>query len=537
MSETGASNNVSGPPPITIAKQFIKQYYPILTLSPQKLQHFYHPTDSYLSYTIRPEDCEGANAGGSGKQGRLFDDARTAGIWNFCRGAKMDLASGFIDAQKTHDGGVIIVIYGEMTLRNDWAAERPGETEGETDLAVANNGFDYESFQRKFIHTFVLARGSGAKKNLYVSNDIFRFVDLEQKEEEAPEEEVVAELMAPSEEEAAEVEEAPVAAVLAAVLPDPPVLSTPTNAVVEVDPAPEITEDEIEDPDEPEVEDAIEGEPEAEPPTEEDAEPVMEEQETAVTEDVPPVAPREQIVVELENAVAAPAPPSSWASLVAGSKSAWGAKPVEDGSVTKPKPAIEAKPAAAPTTEKASDAKKASNVRTKIPTSSSVSNKAGPSSQKREGKQGIPAGHSNVATSVYIRNVPVGTKEEHLSQLFIKLFPGQKIVHVAVYASRGFAFVEFANKDCVENVLGGSTIKKLECPWQEDVVLEIEGKKTERHHANSNNSNAHKSNSNAGGAGGNRFKGGPKQYREESGEDGNKGRSGSRGRFENKRKD
>jgi len=469
----------AGPTPISIARQFIKQYYPILTLSQNKLHHFYHPTRSYLSYTTSHDDCE------DGTNGRArFDEVLRKGKLIFCRQAKMDLASGFIDAQKTHDGGVLIVIFGEMVLRKDWenSVDDFSSLLDETDPAVASAKYEYENFKRKFLHTFILSRGdSGSKKNLYVSNDVFRFLNLERSVGGTVEDvqgRGVAKcdsVSVDSRKDAADAVSGDEATITPQAHSKSSSLQTKTlteGAFIE----PSTDTDKVEGAGVPNT-------------TIQDQSCGVHSRDNSLSavevgglEDRSDDEEDNQLTVSESAAVKKSSGPSSWASLVAGSSIPLWRKSEEThfstikiaSEVVKGIPVIAEKP----------NGKKSPKNFSKPRLNDSQAVRPPSAPVKRDGGKGIPSSHSNIATSVYIRNIPSNTKEENLSQLFGKMFPKQKIMHIAVYASRGFAFVEFANKDCVSAVMGGVPVKKVSCPWAENVVMEIEGKKTERFHSN-----------------------------------------------------
>jgi hypothetical protein len=474
----------AAPPPILIAKQFIKHYYPILTQSPQHLHKFYHPKESSLTYIITPEDTAANDT-----SGLVWEDIKSK--LNFCEGARMDLTSGFIDAQQTYDGGVLVVILGEMTLKKP-------------------NSDDYEDFKRKFVHTLLLKGSSSghAKRKFFVSNDIFRFLDLEQTQvSNGPE----------VDGSFAEVETLKEA-----------VEAVEEETALEVGEEHEITittkmHDEQPQPSELDVQKTVD---KGETPEEElsAVKTIFQQTELPIrtghtTESFstsqPEILPvdheqRQQRKAPRTSKEKAASKISSWASLVAGMNLASVEEPVTKTTTStrgsrgssSSSPSVEAA-GAIPTTAAATTTDTSADAFTPVPhtTTSSKKTSSGAkttaaSTQPSTGKnladsktfakrQGIPSTYSNTATSVYVRNVPNSTTREDLAQLFQKLYPSQSIVHIAVYASRGFAFVEFSNKEAVQAILGGETVKQIRCTWgtADGVLLEIEGKKTERHHA------------------------------------------------------
>lgn len=475
----------AAPPPILIAKQFIKHYYPILTQSPQHLHKFYHPKESSLTYIITPEDTAANDTAGL-----VWEDIKSK--LNFCEGARMDLTSGFIDAQKTYDGGVLVVILGEMTLKKP-------------------NSDDYEDFKRKFVHTLLLKGSSSghAKRKFFVSNDIFRFLDLEQTQvSNGPEvdgsfaevETLKEAVEAVEEATALEVEE------------EHEITTTKTRHDEQPQPFSDLDVQKILN--------------KVETPEEElsTAKTIFQPTELPVrtihpiesfSTSQPEILPvdheqRQQRKVPRTSKEKAASKISSWASLVAGMNLASVEETVNKTTTTtrgprgssSSSPSVEAA-GAIPTTAAPTTADTSVDAFTPVPHTTTSSKKTSTSAkptatstQPSTGKnladsktfakrQGIPSTYSNTATSVYVRNVPNSTTREDLAQLFQKLYPSQSIVHIAVYASRGFAFVEFSNKEAVQAILGGETVKQIRCTWgtADGVLLEIEGKKTERHHA------------------------------------------------------
>jgi hypothetical protein len=497
--QQGATTTAATPPPILIAKQFIKHYYPILTQSPQHLHKFYHPKESSLTYIITPEDTAANDT-----SGLVWEDIKSK--LDFCEGARMDLTSGFIDAQKTYDGGVLVVILGEMTLKKP-------------------NSDDYEDFKRKFVHTLLLKGSSSghAKKKFFVSNDIFRFLDLEQSQvSNGPEVEgSVAEVETLK--EAAVVEEELEETTAVGVEEEHVITATTTMHEVQPQPISELDDDvqkivdkmettEEEAPS-PAVKDLFQ-------PTELPGSTNPIESFSTSQPEILPVdhEQRQQRKVPRSSKEKAASKISSWASLVAGMNLASVEEPITKTTTTtttttstrgsrgssSSSPSVEASgaipttTAAAATTDTSSvDAftpvphtttsskKTSSSAKTSATSSQASTSKNLADSKTFAKRQGIPSTYSNTATSVYVRNVPNSTTREDLAQLFHKLYPSQSIVHIAVYASRGFAFIEFSNKEAVQAILGGETVKQIRCTWgaADGVLLEIEGKKTERHHA------------------------------------------------------
>ena len=410
----GVSPLTTVPSPILIAKQFIKHYYPIFTQSPEHLHKFYHPKESSLTYILSLEDASEDSG-----NGLVWEDIKEK--LEFCRGARLDLTSGFIDAQKTYDGGVLVVVLGDITLKK-------------------KDEDDYENVQRKFVHTLLLRRSSKGKQTFFVSNDVFRFLDLQQQEpgeefHDSPKEEGKEEEEVASEEEVELPVEVPVQEKKEEVSTTTKVIHEEQPSISTADKQPMEKETELK----PFLDDII-----------------VEQQQQ-----------QKQQRTSRRSVEKNTSKMNSWASLVVA------------GVNLSEEPATTTTTTTTLTTKSSSSAgKKQASTKTKT-TSAIKDTKTSAAIVKR---QGIPSTYSNIATSVYVRNVPTNTTREDLFQLFRELYPSQNIVHIAVYASRGFAFVEFDCKEAVQAILGGEVVKKIKCTWEEDVLLEMEGKKTERFH-------------------------------------------------------
>eukprot|EP00591_Stephanopyxis_turris_P009481 CAMPEP_0195522006 /NCGR_PEP_ID=MMETSP0794_2-20130614/19858_1 /TAXON_ID=515487 /ORGANISM="Stephanopyxis turris, Strain CCMP 815" /LENGTH=623 /DNA_ID=CAMNT_0040651677 /DNA_START=242 /DNA_END=2110 /DNA_ORIENTATION=- len=580
---TAASSTAPTPNPLVIAKWFIKQFYPIFTLSPHQVPKFYHPT-SQLSYTT-PLSENTIKVGNVGT-GEILE------VMDFCRGAKMDLTSGFIDAQMTVDGGVLIIVLGEMTLRKQWDEGSKRTNDREEKYTVV----EYEEGARKFVHTFVLTRGTEKKRNFYVSNDVFRFLsldlDLEEEEgaveiEEEEQEVRVRQSSAPViEEVGVEVK----ATIVEEVSVDAPEDVSSTDATASVEQEVEV-EVKVED-SEPTVSVARDFNPD--PAVEESKEGVVASY-VVPTADIEPavnstlssdllVLNREKVghtdgnalknasqfpsgasigsvstlstvnttrqILPSTTSTAAdqvsgqktptaasataeakisPLPASSkmnsWASLVAGTGSntagafSWGNmndipsgtsiittdatagcgtagvnKPPQDVPQTingpnrngsKNRNGTTAPQAQSESTDKKPKASEEGDTTTATKVQTPASERQTPSTfnkPKQQSKQPTNP-NSNTSCSVYIRNIPSSTTEQQISELISQKYPF-KIIHVALYASRGFAFVEFANAEAAQGVMAKNQKIKISCPWSEGTILEVEKKNTERYHGN-----------------------------------------------------
>uniref|UniRef100_A0A7S1FYQ3 NTF2 domain-containing protein n=1 Tax=Corethron hystrix TaxID=216773 RepID=A0A7S1FYQ3_9STRA len=123
--------------------RFIVKYYQTLTKEPANLHKFYKNVSQFThgigSTLVEP-------VVGSDEIRSTFSSLRLSD-------AQVDLEDGSLDAQDSKEGGVLIVVTGKITL------------------------MDVQEFAypRHFVHTFFLSREG--KKHFYVLNDIFRFLD------------------------------------------------------------------------------------------------------------------------------------------------------------------------------------------------------------------------------------------------------------------------------------------------------------------------------------------------------------------------
>mmetsp|Transcript_42392 Transcript_42392/g.48151 ORF Transcript_42392/g.48151 Transcript_42392/m.48151 type:complete len:499 (+) Transcript_42392:324-1820(+) len=146
----------SSPSPSTIGRTFLKQYYNILTTTPDMIYKFYRPS-SVLSHgegnnrTI-PTTLESLGEPPAPElKDRFFSWADSSG-----EPVRFELEHGAIDAQESVGGGVLLVVTGHMYLGD---------------------------FRKSFCHTFFLnfSAADSKKRQYYVHNDVLRFL-----QEEAP---------------------------------------------------------------------------------------------------------------------------------------------------------------------------------------------------------------------------------------------------------------------------------------------------------------------------------------------------------------
>jgi hypothetical protein len=149
----------AGPSPLTIGKRFVKQYYQVLSTTPDQIHRFYQPTsvlsDGEGSTPTDPVTFELAYEGSSEKlKDRFF--VKDLQI-------RFEFEHGAIDAQQSVNGGLLLVVTGHVVYY-------PNASEDE-DAAVD------DPIRKGFVHTFFLnALAVGTKKSFYVHNDILRFL-------------------------------------------------------------------------------------------------------------------------------------------------------------------------------------------------------------------------------------------------------------------------------------------------------------------------------------------------------------------------
>jgi len=167
------------PPPLTIGRTFLKQYYHVLTTTPDMIYKFYRPS-SVLSHgegnnPTSPVTLESLGPSpASNLKDRFFSWAASASD-----PVRFELEHGAIDAQESVGGGVLLVVTGHLYL---------GES------------------RKPFCHTFLLnvfSAPDSKKRQYYVHNDVLRFLQ----EESPPMKESALTAVAEEEEEENVVEE------------------------------------------------------------------------------------------------------------------------------------------------------------------------------------------------------------------------------------------------------------------------------------------------------------------------------------------
>lgn len=341
-----------GPSPLTIGRQFVKQYYHVLMTSPDDIVKFYTETAVFS----HGEGSQPTTPTTIGPEKAVLLKDRLFSSHSF----RVDLENGAIDAQMSCGGGVLVVVTGHM--------------------------IEEENVRRAFCHTFFLnVVPNSKKKHYFVYNDVFRFLS----EEDNNKAEVLVDLPETQEEPVEEPRVEEELAVEPAQVPEP---------VAE----------------EPIVEEPIVAE--EEPPMYEPAlepEPAIEETKEEIVEEVKPRRKSKSRSGRKKSlsptAAESPKPtPGSWASLVANTN----AVPVPMSPAKRT--VVEKKEAEAPVKEE----------------------------PKPEVKRGPKRDPEN---TVVIKNVPEGTKEAEVRELF-EPFAKQtngKIVGLNVSAGRSLAFVDF----------------------------------------------------------------------------------------------
>lgn len=168
-SPTPTANANAPPSPLLIGKSFIKQYYQVLSTSPQHISRFYQPNTSVLSHSFLSSVPAESKTLSPTNHSDIFQWAVSSsksdasGTTEASGGLCFDFGRGAIDAQETINGGILLVVTGHMKLPD----------------AVKT---------KAFVHTFFLNNGApaGKKRQFYVHNDILRFIaesDAEEPEE------------------------------------------------------------------------------------------------------------------------------------------------------------------------------------------------------------------------------------------------------------------------------------------------------------------------------------------------------------------
>lgn len=151
MSSPSPPPSTSNPSPLTIGRSFLKQFYHVLTTTPDMIYKFYRPS-SVLSHG------EGNNPTSPVTMDSLGDSPAKDMKDRFFSWAasesdpvRFELEHGAIDAQESVNGGVLLVVTGHMYLGD---------------------------VRKAFCHTFFLnlSAPDSKKRSYYVHNDVLRFL-------------------------------------------------------------------------------------------------------------------------------------------------------------------------------------------------------------------------------------------------------------------------------------------------------------------------------------------------------------------------
>jgi hypothetical protein len=477
----------TGPSPLTVGKRFVKQYYQVLSSTPDQIFRFYNPSLSVLSHG------EGSNA----TTPLAFEQYEITTRWGDAKKMRIELEHGAIDAQVSVNGGILLVVTGHVVL---------------------------DEVHNAFVHTFFLTT-VGNTKRFYVHNDILRFLNEDQAAKKTGAGAVADEKVAVKEEEPVVVE--PVAV---APTPEPEVQPEDVDAGGGVEESKEVMDDEEDEP--PAVE-------EEKVSLEEEQVPAIAEEPVVVEKEVPaPVAASEPEPKEKKGKKAkgrgrsppqqeqkpqqpaAKPVPGSWASLVASSGPAPAPAPAASSPTKAPKaPAPAKKTEAAPAAEKS-----ASTSSSSAPQDKDASNNTHSSGTKDKKQFGDRPKRDPDCTLV-IKNLADGTKDTDLRTLFepFAIQTKTKVVGATVSNHRGLAFVDY---DSVAPVLAAVAQHQKEPLQLNGRVLEVD-QKTAEQRARRNQRGGYRSGSpNNSGSGG--FRGGGERG-DRGGRDNRYRRGGDRG--------
>jgi Nuclear transport factor 2 (NTF2) domain/RNA recognition motif. (a.k.a. RRM, RBD, or RNP domain) len=149
------------PAPLTIGTRFVKQYYHEISTSPELIVRFYQPSTSVVTVGTGSDPATEVND---------LAEAAAARFHQNDGPVRFEFEHGAIDAQLSVNGGVLLVVTGQMIS---------------------------SQARKSFVHTFFLgmttAGSNSNKKSYFVHNDILRFLHQEENGAEAPNSAVVDE--------------------------------------------------------------------------------------------------------------------------------------------------------------------------------------------------------------------------------------------------------------------------------------------------------------------------------------------------------
>lgn len=134
----------AGPSPLMIGKRFVKQYYQVLSSTPDQIFRFYQQT-SFLSHA----------EGSTPTDPSTFESYDIAQRWGEASKKRFEFEHGAIDAQPSVNGSILVIVTGHVVF-------------------VTEDGED----RKAFVHTFFLSL-LGQSKRFYVHNDVLRFLTKE----------------------------------------------------------------------------------------------------------------------------------------------------------------------------------------------------------------------------------------------------------------------------------------------------------------------------------------------------------------------
>ena len=392
---------VVNPSPLAIGRTFLKQYYQVLTTTPDMIHKFYRPS-SVLSHG------EGSNPTVPTTLESLTNSSSTTNLkdrfvsWTDSSSGdpvRFELENGAIDAQESVNGGVLLVVTGHMYL---------GDA------------------RKQFCHTFflnVFSAENSNRRQYYVHNDVLRFLQEEKtfKDNDVTEvadagdiavaEDTPIDSQAKVEEEIQEIGQETVSK---------DVLEPELESVVEDIAEPVVVLDLPEE--------FMEGVEETKDDLYADV------AEAEATGDLDPavkegVIVKEQKVPKAESAVEPKPPPGSWASLVASG----------GNGVTDPVKAVPAKKHTQPAPKKE---------KSPVPEEQSAKKekevKKGPELTAPKPADAKPRGRRDPDFTLVIKNVQDGVKEADVRLVFepFAVQTNSKIVGITV-SQRGLAFVDY----------------------------------------------------------------------------------------------
>lgn len=143
-SPTPPEGSIAAPSPLTVGKRFVKQYYQVLSSTPDQVFKFYQPKASFLSHAEGSDPTDHCIFESYDITKRWGDDSEANTKKRF------ELEHGAIDAQPSVNGSILLVVTGHVVFATKGKEER-----------------------KAFVHTFFLALMG---KRYYVHNDVLRFL-------------------------------------------------------------------------------------------------------------------------------------------------------------------------------------------------------------------------------------------------------------------------------------------------------------------------------------------------------------------------